>query len=78
PFAAYGLGLAMPGATKNSGIVAVVVGSVAAVVWQIMGQPFGILAIVFGASLGCLSFVLTTFIERSMGKPPAPPAYMEE
>lgn len=78
PFAAYGLGLAMPNATKNAGIVSVVVGSVAAVVWQILGEPFGILAIVFGAALGCLSFVLTTKIERAMGKPAAPPAFLDE
>lgn len=78
PFAAYGLGLAMPNATKNSGIVSVIVGSVAAVVWQVLGEPFGILAIVFGAVLGCISFILTTVIERKMGKPPAPPAFVEE
>ncbi len=78
PFAAYGLGLAMPNATKNAGIVSVVVGSIAAVVWQVLGEPFGILAIVFGAVLGCVSFVLTTVIERGMGKPPAPPAFAEE
>lgn len=77
PFAAYGLGLAMPNATKNAGIVSVVVGSIAAVVWQVLGEPFGILAIVFGAVLGCISFVLTTVIERGMGKPPAPPAFVD-
>ena len=77
PCAAYGLGLAMPEATKNAGIVSVIVGSVAAVVWQILGEPFGILAIVFGAVLGCISFVLTTKIERAMGKPPAPPAFLD-
>lgn len=78
PFAAYGLGLAMPEATKNAGIAGVIVGSVAAVVWQLLGEPFGILAIVFGAALGCLSFVLTTKIERAMGKPAAPPAFPEK
>lgn len=77
PFAAYGLGLAMPNATKNSGIVSVLVGSIAAVVWQVLGEPFGILAIVFGAVLGCISFVVTTMIEGAMGKPPAPPAFVE-
>ena len=77
PFAAYGLGLAMPNATKNSGIISVIVGSIAAVVWQVLDEPFGILAIVFGAALGCIAFVLTTMIERSMGKPPAPPAFVD-
>ena len=43
-----------------------------------LGEPFGILAIVFGAVLGCISFVLTTKIERAMGKPAAPPAFLDE
>ena len=77
PFAAYGLGLAMPSATKNSGIASVLSGSVSAVIWQLLDQPFGILAIVFGAAVGCIAFILTTIIERSMGKPAAPPAYMD-
>lgn len=77
PFAAYALGLAMPNATRNAGLASVLVGSVAAVVWQINNNPFGILAIVFGAVLGSIAFVLTTWIERSMGKPAAPSAYTE-
>lgn len=77
PFAAYGLGLAVPGATKNSGMVSVLTGSVAAVVWQLLDQPFGILAIVFGAAVGCIAFMLTTWIERAMGRPAAPPAFMD-
>lgn len=77
PFAAYGLGLAWKGATKNSGIVSIIVGSVGAVVWQLAGQPFGILAIVFGCAVGTISFTLTTLIETKMGKAPAPSAYDE-
>ncbi len=75
PFAAYALGLAWKGATKNSGIISIVVGSLAAVVWQLLGQPFGILAIVFGCAMGTLAFALTTLIETKMGKEPAPSAY---
>ena len=37
PFAAYGLGLAVPKATKNSGVVSIICGTVAFVVWQIVG-----------------------------------------
>lgn len=77
PFAAYGLGLAMPNATKNAGVFGVLVGSIAAVVWQVLGEPFGILAIVFGAVLGCVAFIITTWIERAMGKPAAPPAFLD-
>ncbi|MHC1691933.1 MAG: sodium:solute symporter [Sphaerochaetaceae bacterium] len=77
PFAAYGLGLAWKGATRSSGLVSIVAGSVAAVVWQLLGQPFGILAIVFGCAIGTLAFALTTLIETKMGKEPAPSAFTE-
>lgn len=77
PFAAYGLGLAWKGATRSSGLVSIVAGSVAAVVWQLLGQPFGILAIVFGCAMGTLAFALTTLIETKMGKEPAPSAFTE-
>jgi len=47
------------------------------VVWQVLGQPFGILAIVFGCAVGTVAFALTTVIETKMGKKPAPSAYPE-
>jgi len=75
PFAAYALGLACPGATRHAGISSIIVGSVAAVTWQILGEPFGILAIVFGCALGTLAFLITWGVEKSMGAPPAPSAY---
>lgn len=77
PFAAYGLGLIWKGATKSSGLVSIIAGSLAAVVWQVLGQPFGILAIVFGCAVGTVAFALTTIIETRMGKKPAPSAYPE-
>jgi len=77
PFAAYGLGLSVKGATKNAGLVSIVVGSVAVLYWQIIGSPFGILAIVFGSFWGIVSFFLVTWIERMMGKPAAPSAYLD-
>ena len=77
PFAAYGLGLAVKNATKNAGLVSILVGSVAVVYWQLIGSPFGILAIVFGCFWGIVSFFLVTFIERKMGKPAAPSAYLD-
>lgn len=77
PFAAYGLGMVMEDATKNAGLVSIVVGSAGAVIWQLIGQPFGILAIVFGCFCGVVSFVLVTKIERAMGVPAAPSAYLD-
>jgi SSS family solute:Na+ symporter len=67
PFAAYGLGLIWKDATKHSGLVSIICGSVAAVAWQIAKEPFGILAIVFGCTLGALSFFVTVFIEKGLG-----------
>jgi SSS family solute:Na+ symporter len=72
PFAAYGLGLIWKDATKHSGLVSIVCGSVAAVVWQIAREPFGILAIVFGCAVGALSFCATVFIEKARGVVAAP------
>ena len=78
PFAAYALGLACPGATRNTGIMSIIVGSIAAVVWQLMREPFGILAIVFGCAMGTLAFLITWAVEKGMGAPPAPSAYTSE
>lgn len=78
PFAAYALGLACPKATKNTGIASIVVGSIAAVIWQILGEPFGVLAIVFGCFCGTAAFFITWAVEKSMGKAPAPSAYLSD
>lgn len=78
PFAAYGLGLTVKGATKNAGIVSIVIGSVAVLFWQLSGSPYGILPIVFGSFFGMASFFIVTWIERAMGKPAAPSAYDEK
>jgi len=75
PFAAYALGLTVKDATRNAGILSIIVGSVAVLVWQFLNSPYGILPIVFGCALGTLTFLLVTWIERSMGKEPAPSAY---
>lgn len=78
PFAAYALGLACPKATKHTGIASIIVGSIAAVAWQIAKEPFGILAIVFGCFCGTAAFFITWAIEKGMGKPPAPSAYLSD
>ncbi len=75
PFAAYALGMVVPKATKNAGIVSILIGSVAVVIWQIWGGNTGILPIVFGCFWGVVSFFLVTKVESSMGKPPAPSAF---
>ncbi|MFT4106721.1 MAG: sodium:solute symporter family protein [Lacrimispora sp.] len=75
PFAAYALGMVVPKATKNAGIVSIIIGSIAVVIWQIWGGNTGVLPIVFGCFWGVVSFFLVTKVESSMGKPPAPSAF---
>ena len=78
PFAAYSLGLLWKKATRQSGLVSILCGSVGAVIWQYLDDPFGILAIVFGCVVGVVSFVLTVFIERALGGKVAPSAYADD
>lgn len=81
PFAAYGLGLVVPNATKNSGRISIITGTIGVVFWQILsGGDFylGILPVVFGCAVGTLTFFLVNFIEHKMGKEPAPSAYLSD
>lgn len=81
PFAAYGLGLVVPRATKNSGIISIVTGTIGVIVWQILsGGDFylGILPVVFGCGVGVITFFLVNLIERKRGVAPAPSAYLSE
>ena len=78
PFAAYGLGLVMPKATKNAGRISIITGTIGVIVWQILsGGDFflGILPVVFGCGVGTLTFLLVNAIESRMGVAPAPSAY---
>lgn len=78
PFAAFGLGLVWKEATKNAGLYSIIAGSIAAFIWQYLGQPYGLLSIVVGAAVSVIVFALTTMVEKSRGVPPAPSAYLEE
>lgn len=75
PFAAYALGMVVPEATRNAGIISIIIGSITVVAWQLAGSPFGILPIVFGCFWGVVAFFIVTKIERGMGKPAAPSAF---
>ena len=72
PFAAFVLGVMWQKATPHSGLVAIIVGSIAAVAWEIMSAPLGIMPIVVGAVCSTIAFVLVTLIESKMGVAPAP------
>ncbi len=81
PFAAYGLGLVMPRATKHSGQISIITGTIGVVFWQILsGGDFylGILPVVFGCAVGTITFLVINLIEWKMGVEPAPSAYLEE
>ena len=65
-------------ATAGAGIWSIVLGSIAGVYWEFVGNPYGIMSIIFGSIVSLIVFVAVVFIERSMGKPPAPPAIPDD
>ena len=80
PFAAYGLGLIVPKATKNSGILSLFGGTIGFCFWQVLsggGFKFGILPVVFGCTVSAVVFFIVNFIEWKRGVQPAPSAYIE-
>ena len=81
PFAAYGLGLAVPKATKNSGMISIITGTAAFIVWQILtdgGTLWFMMPVVFGSLVSVITFFLINAIEWKRGVPAAPSAYVEE
>ena len=81
PFAAYGLGLAVPKATKNSGIISIIAGTVAFVVWQICGKGgtwLFLMPVVAGCLVSAVSFFVVHWIEWGKGVAPAPSAYLSD
>lgn len=71
PFAAYAFGLTVPNASKHSGLVSIIVGSIAVIYWQVTNSTHPILPIVFGCFMGTVAFFLTTFIEKNNIAPSA-------
>ena len=81
PFAAYGLGLVIPSATKHSGQISIITGTIGVVIWQILsggGFYLGILPVVFGCGVGTITFFLVNIIEWKKGVEAAPSAYLED
>ena len=81
PFAAYGLGLAVPNATKNSGLISIFTGTIAFVVWQVLaegGTLFFMMPVVFGSLVSVITFYVVNLIEWKRGVPAAPSAYTVE
>lgn len=81
PFAAYGLGMVIPRATKHSGQISIVTGTIGVIFWQILsGGDFylGILPVVFGCAVGTVTFFIVNAIEWKIGMEPAPSAFLTE
>lgn len=81
PFAAYGLGLAVPGATRNAGVTSLVAGTAGFCFWQYLsggGFKWGILPVVFGCFVSVAVFFLVNLVEWRRGVKPAPSAYLDE
>ena len=79
PFAAYGLGLVVPKATKNSGLISIITGTIGFIVWQLIGNGATILLmmpVVFGCLVSVITFFVVNWIEWARGVEPAPSAYL--
>ena len=80
-FAAYGLGLVVKNATRNSGILSLVGGTIGFIFWQVLSGGdflFGILPVVFGCFVSVVVFFVVNAIEWKRGVPAAPSAYLDE
>ena len=82
PFAAYGLGLVVDKATKNSGLISIFAGTAGFVVWQILcGKEstfLYLMPVVFGCLVSVITFFLVNAIEWARGVKPADSAYLTE
>ena len=81
PFAAYGLGLVVPKATKSSGLISIITGTIGFVVWQILGNGdpvFYLMPVVFGCAISALTFFVVNWIGWAKGVPAAPSAYLSD
>jgi len=83
PFAAYGLGLVVTKATKNSGLISIVTGTIGFIVWQILSAKgvaitAYLMPVVFGCLVSVITFYIVNLIEWKKGVPAAPSAYTAE
>lgn len=78
PFAAFIFGFLYPRATRNAGFGSIIIGSLAALIWQLSGEPYGVMSIVFGSTFSFISFFVIAKIDHARGIAPAPPAISEE
>lgn len=82
PFAAYGLGLIVPKATKNSGTVSILAGTAGFIFWQILSANGVVITkylmpVVFGCLVSVVTFYIVNKIEWKKGVAAAPSAYID-
>lgn len=73
PFGAFILAISLKKCSKHAGIVSILVGSGVGIYWQIMKEPYGILAIIAGSAASLVAFMITSFIETRLTNKMAPP-----
>ena len=74
PFGAFVFGFVYKKATVHGGFYSILMGTIGATIWQLMGDPYGIMSVVFGAVVSAIVFFIVSIIESKMGVPAAPPA----
>ncbi|MGK3143525.1 sodium:solute symporter family protein [Pantoea sp. C2G6] len=58
PFAAYLFGLLAHSPPRQAGFISILAGTLGGVIWQIIGQPWGVFAIIIGALASLVSYLL--------------------
>ena len=77
-FAPFLFGFIVKNVTRTAGLAAIILGSIAALAWQIAGEPYGIMSLVFGSAVSTVTFFVTAKITLAMGEAVAPPAITAE
>ncbi len=78
PFAAYIFGLTKEDVTANAGLYSIIAGSIFGLGWQLAKEPFGIMAIIVGATTSLVVFFAVNIAEKKAGVPNAPSAFLEK
>ncbi|MEK4025695.1 sodium:solute symporter family transporter [Sporosarcina sp. FSL W7-1283] len=78
PFAAYLLGLLVERVTKNAGLASIIIGTIVGVIWEVLKNPFNIMAVIMGSTASLITFLIVNQIELRRGVDIAPTAYPKE
>jgi SSS family solute:Na+ symporter len=59
PFAAYLIGLLSSAPPRQAGFISIIIGTISGLVWQIIGQPFDIFAVIIGSMASMVTYLLS-------------------